>query len=79
MQQHDIEYESLIGHIESECKYYSFSDRLNLDNGFTVLHMNMRSLKNKMDDFQTFLHNSGVEWSVICISETWLKPEILKY
>ena len=79
MQQHDIEYESLIGHIDSECKYYSFSDRLNLDNGFTVLHMNMRSLKNKMDDFQTFLHNSGVEWSVICISETWLKPEILKY
>ena len=30
-----------------------------------------------MDEFQTFLHSSGVKWSAICISETWLKPDIL--
>lgn len=50
-----------------------------VNTGFSILHMNMRSLKNKMDEFQTFLLSSGVVWSVICISETWLKPEILKY
>ena len=66
-------------HIHNDCKYYSLSDDLHTESGFTILHLNVRSLKNKMDDFQTFLLNSGVEWSVICVTETWLKPEILKY
>ena len=29
--------------IPAECKYYSISEDLNLDKGFTVLHMNVRS------------------------------------
>ena len=61
------------------CKYYSKSLELMLEQGFSVLHINARSLKNKMDSFQTFLTNSGVEWSVICISETWFKDDILGY
>ena len=65
--------------IHDSCKYYSKSLGLQLEQGFSVLHINARSLKNKMDSFQTFLTNSGVEWSVICISETWFKSGILGY
>ena len=32
-----------------------------------------------MDDFQTFLANTGTSWSVICVSEIWLKSDILEY
>ena len=61
------------------CKYYSVSDGIHLGDTFSVLHMNVRSLKNKFDAFQTFLTSSGVEWSIICITESWLKPDIIQY
>ena len=68
-----------IDHIHNECMYHAIPVEMNMAKGFTVLHMNVRSLKNKVDAFQSFLLSSGIAWSVICISETWLKPDILKY
>ena len=68
-----------IEQIHDSCKYYSKPSELQLKQGFSVLHVNARSLKNKMDNFQTLLTNSGVEWSVICVSETWFKNDILSY
>ena len=63
----------------NESKYHIAEEITNLNMGFSMLHINIRSLKNKMDDFQTFLANTGTSWSVICISEIWLKSDILKY
>ena len=60
------------------CKEYS-NDTLNTTNKISILHLNARSVKNKFDDIQTFLANSGVDWTFICISETWLKKELLQY
>ena len=66
-------------HIQNSCKYYSLPINISSLQGFSILHVNARSLKNKMDSFLTFLRASGVEWSVICVSETWLKKDILSY
>lgn len=65
--------------IKSQCSYYLLADGLNLPHGFAILHLNIRSLKNKFEDFRTFLVSSGVEWGAICLSETWLKPDLLEY
>ena len=65
--------------IHQNCKYTSLSDEFHLPAGFSVIHLNARSLKNKRDDFLTFLSSSGVEWSVICVSETWLKTDLLQF
>lgn len=65
--------------IRHMCKYVSVTDDFHFGDGFSLIHLNARSLKNKFDTFQTLLANSGVEWSIICISETWLKPEVLEY
>ena len=72
------DYSSTQNQIMSQCKIYSNSN-LSIDNCISVLHINARSLKNKFDDFQTFLFNSGVDWTLICVSETWLKDELLQY
>ena len=66
-------------HIQNSCRYCSLPINIPSPQGFSILHINARSLKNKMDSFLTFLHASGVEWSVICVSETWLKKDILSY
>ena len=36
-------------------------------------------MKNKFDLLSLFIDKSGVDWSVICISETWLKDELVQY
>lgn len=67
--------------IKEKCKYYSLPEESipYLSDEFSILHLNARSLKNKMDEFQMFINRTGVEWSAICISETWLKSGVLKY
>ena len=64
-----------ISEINNECKYYT---KICLDetHHFLVLHMNVRSMKNKMDDIENFLSRLDISWDVICISETWLKDDI---
>ena len=63
-----------INNAVSQCKYYSFSsDKLDISNHFSIIHINARSMKNKFDEIQNLLTASGVDWSVVCISETWLK------
>ena len=67
-----------LDHMVRNCKAYT-NDTLNKSNKLSMLHLNSRSLKNKFDDIQTFLANSGVDWTFICVSETWLKDELLQY
>ena len=61
-----------------QCNYHCISERLDIGNGFSVLHVNARSMRNKFDDIRVMLTNSGVDWSAICISETWLRNGIEK-
>ena len=64
--------------IVSQCKYYTIpTERPNIKDKFSIIHLNARSIKNKFDDIQNLLAASGVDWSVICISETWLKTHQL--
>ena len=65
--------------IDRQCEYYSLSDEFKLPLLLNIIHLNARSLKNKLDELQTLLLSSNTEWSIICISETWLKSEIVKY
>ena len=71
--------------IENQCNYHSLynhhslADSFCVGENFSIIHLNARSIKNKFDIFQTFISNTGVEWSIICLSETWLKADMLKY
>ena len=76
---HDFEY------IRTHCKYYKYtinkpscsqdSEKL------FVLHLNIRSLLSteKYEALNTFLYMTGIQWDVICISETWLNSDSEKY
>ena len=65
--------------IVSPCKYYTLPvDCLHTDK-FAIIHLNARSVRNKFDEIQNLLTASGVDWSVVCISETWLKEYQLPY
>ena len=66
--------------IVSQCKYYTFpSDTPETNNEFSLIHINARSMKSKFDDIQNLLAVTGVDWSAICISETWMKYNQLDY
>lgn len=43
------------------------------NNALTVLHINIRSLRNKYDDLKLILTDLGYNPSVLVISETWLR------
>lgn len=77
--QHDNAEDSVILKMQSQCKYYTVSELPEVVDNFSLLQINARSIKNKFDMINTFIGRSGVDWSVICISETWLKQDIVKY
>ena len=44
----------------------------NIDSeSFTVLHLNMRSMKKNFESFQEFCKDIKYNFSAICLSETW--------
>jgi len=63
---------------------YSLSkfNTLNLNvimNNFNLLNLNCRSLFNKMDELEIFLDCIKIDFDVIALTETWLKPHNDKY
>ena len=66
--------------VDGCCSFY-VEDKLNemlrkeffLDSQFALLHLNVRSLQNKVDDLSFFLSSLNVKFSVIGITETWLR------
>ena len=40
-------------------------------NAFSVLHLNIRSMKKNFENFKDFLKNLSVSFSAICLSEAW--------
>ena len=45
---------------------------LNFNNHFSLLHLNCRSIFNKLPQFNVFLNNCNVPFSLIGLTETWL-------
>ena len=44
-------------------------------NTFSVLHLNIRSMKKNFENFKEFLKNLSVSFSAICLFETWCKSQ----
>ena len=57
-------------------KYYSIEAFNKIDskssNDLAVIHVNVRSLFNKLDHFQALLDLLAVKFDIICFSECWL-------
>ena len=57
-------------------EFESFSCKLNLKS-FSILHLNIRSLKKNFDGFKLFLSSLNFEFRIICFFETWLDDSAL--
>ena len=44
-------------------------------NAFSVLHLNIRSMKKNFENFKEFLKNLSVSFSAVCLSETWCESQ----
>ena len=70
--------------IRTSCKYYNLpppgdhSHVTRNDNCCNIIHINARSLlsEDKFAEFKLLIHNTGCNWSIICVSETWLFKEL---
>ena len=45
---------------------------LTTENMFSLCHLNIQSLRANLSAFELTLHNLGIHFTAICISETWL-------
>ena len=43
---------------------------------FSAYHQNMQSINNKIDTLKDFLHQVNHRFSIICLTESWMKNEI---
>ena len=50
-------------------EFHNFLD--NSSDQFSVLHLNIRSIKKNFESFKLFLNSINFTFSVICLSETW--------
>ena len=58
-------------YVPGEVKDQLKSLQLNL---FSILHLNIRSMRKYFEAFQDFTESLNFKFSVICLSETWLHP-----
>ena len=52
-------------------EFQKFIDSSSHDS-FSILHLNIRSIKKNFENFKLFFSFLGFSFSVICFSETWL-------
>ena len=45
-----------------------------LGKGFKIAHINIQSLRNKIDQLNIFLHDNNID--VLCVTESWLTSDI---
>ena len=45
---------------------------------FSILHLNIRSIKKNFENFKLFLSSFSFDYSIICLSETWLDDSFLE-
>ena len=74
MDQVDNHYNKIV----NNCSYTSIVDKtiptIESNAKLNILHVNCRSIYSdeKFDDFLLFLQRTDLNWSVICLSESWL-------
>ena len=75
----DPEYDEENYNINYICKYITEGDLPNFFNSsdafshsINIMHINCRSLKNNFANIETLVCNSGVKFTAIALSETWL-------
>ena len=66
-----------------DTKYFSLNETKNFVNNidsksFSVLHLNIRSMKKNFETFREFVENLKPSFSVICLSETWCESDDTK-
>ena len=52
-------------HVDYDCS---------LSKGLKIAHVNIQSLRNKIDHINMFLHNNDI--NILCITESWLTDDI---
>ena len=67
-----------IKNIEENCNYYTSLENVDLLDSLSLIHMNVRSMKNKFDDICNFLA-MGTEWDIVLISEIWVKSDLIQF
>ncbi|XP_065672061.1 uncharacterized protein LOC136089894 [Hydra vulgaris] len=45
------------------------------DNSFSILHINIRSLKKNFESLKQFLYKIKIDFQIICLSETWCQDK----
>ena len=71
----ETDYDSKYFHV-NEIK--TFLNDLTQHKNFSLLHLNIRSLRSNLDDFHTLLEESKHSCNVICLTETWLNDHEFK-
>ena len=79
----DIDSENLVNsnivQALTSCKYYLPSEiTLTSFNTLNVMHINIRSLKSKLDELLNFLSVANCEFDIMSISETWLNDDVMQ-
>ena len=68
----------LTRHSQTMCSYHndsSFNDAYkNYNTRFSLFHANIRSIPRNLDQLTFYLQNLNIDFSVIALFETWLKP-----
>ena len=60
----------------SEKEFKAFSDNQNMNNDFSIIHFNVRSLKANYDTLALCLTKLNFSFKVIGLTETWLNDDI---
>ena len=63
--------------IDLNCEYYSedkFNSKVKME-GFSVIHLNSRSLYSNFSKIKRYLQKFKNKFSVVAISETWLRSD----
>jgi hypothetical protein len=65
-------------HITENCKYKYPNQLTNeikkINSNFSTMHLNIRSIKKNFTDLNTLLNNLDHPFSILGLTETWLKP-----
>lgn len=69
---------SLCTSTNTSCDYYNPEDlKQNNDFSFSLMHLNIRSLKKHHDDLVALLASTGKSFDIIGCSETWMSEQTL--
>ena len=75
----DIDNYLLSNAISNSCTSYNLEDINNdeslINSKLNILHLNIRSCNKNIDDFISFLETVKMKFSVLVLSETWIKDE----